>query len=207
MPCRHDVVRKVSSSGARRKGYWSALKLLTGLIGIVLLHTFPFSAYADDVLEKLNLLEITISNLTIRIDALEKRLAAIEKTLIRAPKTEAKELVKEVKPEPKPKEVVSPAGSEDFVSIGGGFLLGNVNYKASLGDTIFSGEIENQSTKDYKTVIFNIKVFDEKGTVLGGSDFYVQELYKWAKVPFTATIFGVNTKSIARYEIKFDRGF
>ena len=176
------------------------------LTGITLVLTSPFSAYADDVLEKLNSLEIAVSNLTIRIDALEKRLAAIEKTLIKSPKTEAKEPVKETKAEPKPKKA-APAGPEDFVSIGGGFLLENVNYKASLGDTIFSGEIENQSIKGYKTVIFNIKVFDEKGNVLGSHDFYVQELERGAKVPFEVTLFGVNTKSIARYAVKFDRGF
>lgn len=176
------------------------------LTGIVFVLTFSFPVYADDVSEKLNSLEIAVSNLTIRIDALEKRLAAIEKTLIKAPKAEEKTPAKETKAEPKPKEA-APVGPGDFVSIGGGFLLVNVNYKASLGDTIFSGEIENQSIKGYKTVIFNIKVFDEKGTVLGSHDFYVQELGRGAKVPFEVTIFGVNTKSIARYAVKFDRGF
>lgn len=179
-------------------------------IGIALVLASPYSTHADDVSEKLNSLEITISNLTIRIDALEKRLAAIEKTLIKSTsggqKVEAKEPAKELRVEPKPKEI-APLGPEDFISISGGFLLWSVNYKASLGDTIFSGEIENQSIKSYKTVIFNIKVFDEKGTVLGGHDFYVQELDRGAKVPFEVTIFGVNMKSIARYEIKFDRGF
>lgn len=166
--------------------------------------TSPFSAYADDVLEKLNSIEIAISNLAKKIDDLEKRLAAIEKELIKAPKTNAPAKKPRIKPRPKE---TTPLGPEDFVSIGGGFQLGNLSYKSSLGDTIFSGEIENQSLKSYKTVIFNIKVFDKKETILGGSDFYLQELYMGAKVPFEVTIFGVKKDLIAGYEINFVKGF
>lgn len=166
--------------------------------------TSSFSVYADDVLEKLNSIEIAILKLTQKIDALEKRLAAIENVLLKAPK--AKAPAKKSKAKPRPEEA-TPIGPEAFVSIGGGFLLGNFTYKASLGDTIFSGEIENQSIKSYKTVIFNIKVFNKKETILGGSDFYLQGLYMGAMVPFEVTIFGVGVKSIAGYEINFVKGF
>ncbi|MGR3311126.1 MAG: hypothetical protein ACUZ77_10155 [Candidatus Brocadiales bacterium] len=177
------------------------------------------SAYADDVLKKLdsietsilnltkkfdtlekkklNAIEIAILSLTRKFDTLEKRLAAIEHALTPA---------KESKVEPKLKDA-TPVGPEGFVSIGGGFQLGNLSYKASLGNTIFSGEVENQSLISYTTVIFNIKVFNKKETILGGSDFYLQGLYMRTKVPFEVTIFGVNMKSIAGYEINFVRGF
>lgn len=187
---------------AVRKEKDMTMKKILFLIGVVLALASPLSAYADDVLEKLNSIEIAITNLTKKIDALETKLAAIEKALIKTPK----EPDKTIKVEPKTKQA-APAGSDDFASIGGGFLLGSVNHKASLGDTIFSGEIENQSIKSYKTAIFNIKVLDEKGATLGGSDFYLQELFMGAKVPFEVTVFGVKKESIARYEIKFDRGF
>jgi hypothetical protein len=186
-----------------RKGKDITMKKTVLLTVIVLVLTSPFSAHADDVLDKLNSIEIAISKLAKKIDALEKRLAAIENVLLVAPKTKAPA---KPKAKPRPRDATS-IGPEDFVSIGGGFLLGNLRYKASLGDTIFNGEIENQSIKNYKTVIFNIQVFDKKETILGGSDFYLQELYMGAKVPFEVTIFGVNKDLIAGYEINFVRGF
>lgn len=192
----------------KRKDILMKKPLLPIGILFVLMFTSPFSALADDViyevLYKLNQIEESLANLTNKIDSIDKRLAAIEKELVKAPKKETKASSR--KPKITPKEAV-PDGPGEFVGIGGGCLLGNLTYKASLGNTTFSGEIENQSFNNYKTVIFNLKVFNKKNFKLGGSDFYLQELYSGAKVTFEVTIFGVNINSIAGYEINFVRGF
>lgn len=166
--------------------------------------TSSFHVYADDVLERLDSIKFAISKLTRKIDALEKRLEAIENVLLKAPKPNAH--AKSYRSDPRQNNSI-PVGPEGFVDIGAGFLMGNLSYKASLGNTTFNGEIENQSIKSYKTVIFNIKVFNKKETVIGGKDFLLHEFYIRERLPFEITIFSVDMKSIAGYEINFVKGF
>ena len=145
----------------------------------------------EKVLEKLMALEDAFRNLYLKIDDLEKRVSQLEKGL---PKKAEKAT---------PREIPSAQGAVDM---GQGFFAVEVNFRGSLNDTIFTGEIENSSTKNYQFMVFNLEVYNEKGEVIGATSSYVMDIPMGSRKPFEVTIYGVNVKDVARYSIKYAKG-
>ncbi len=145
----------------------------------------------EQVLEKLDSIEKTISDLTFRILALEKRIISLEeKFLLERSETEA-----QFKRIPD----VFKQSDEDFSIV-------NVTYETHYNDTIFKGNIINKSNKDYKYALFKISVYDKKGAVLASNDFYILNMDRGTRRSFEATIHGVKAEEFEKYTIEFNKG-
>ncbi|MFN3467244.1 MAG: FxLYD domain-containing protein [Candidatus Brocadiales bacterium] len=145
------------------------------------------------VLEKLMALEETLHEMALKLDGLEKRVTALEKGTTQAPKATKT-------------PSMAPRRATGSVDIGQGLTIVNLTYKPVLGDTVFTGELENGSSRDYQFVLFNVEVLDTKGKVLGANAAYVMEIPMGARQPFEVTIYGVSAKDISRYIIKYVKG-
>lgn len=91
------------------------------------------------------------------------------------------------------------------------FPVYDVNFKASLNDNsvLATGEIENNSPRDYSVAMFRIMLFNKKQR-LGTGFAKVYEFKRNTRKAFEAPIKGVEVaaiKSIARYEILFESGY
>lgn len=167
-------------------------KILTFLI-FCLIPSFLLlgASNSEQVLEKLDSLEKSISNLSFRILALEKRIISLEeKFLLEKTKTEAQ--FKRI--------------PEGFEQSDDDFSIVNVTYESHYNDTIFKGNIINRSNKDYKYALFKISVYDKKGTVLASSDFYILNMDRGTRRSFEATIHGFKADEFDKYTIKFNKG-
>lgn len=143
------------------------------------------------ILEKITALEESFRQISLRLVELEKRVETLEK----ARPAEAK----------RPAKALPPARRE-FIDIGQGFYALNLSFKGDVNNTIFTGEIENTSTKDYQFMLFNIEVYDEKGNTLGSSSGYVMDIPMGARKPFEVVIYGANAREVARYAVKYVKG-
>jgi hypothetical protein len=165
-------------------------------LGILYLFLFLSFLGANDpqekILEKIMALEDAFRNLSLKIDDLEKRVSQLEKGLPK--KAEKAE---------KPREMPY---AQDVLDMGQGFFALEVGFRGSLNDTIFTGEIENSSTKNYQFMVFNLEVYNEKGEVIGATSSYVMDIPMGSRKPFEVTIYGVNVKDVARYSIKYAKG-
>ncbi len=146
---------------------------------------------SDQVLEKLDSLEKSISNLSFRILALEKRIISLEENF----------LLEKTKTEAQFKRI--PEGFEQSED---DFSIVNVTYKSHYNDTIFKGTIINKSNKDYKYALFKITVYDKKGAVLASNDFYILNMDRGTRRSFEATIHGFKADEFDKYTIEFNKG-
>lgn len=164
-------------------------------IPLAFLYLFMFLGASDPqavIMEKITALEESLHEALSKLESLEKRVTALEKGTPQAPKTTKA-------PSTAPKRPRS-------VDIGQGLTIVNLVYKPVLNDTIFTGELENSSARDYQFVLFNVEVLDAKGKVLGESPAYVMDIPIGARKSFEVTIYGVNAKDINRYIIKYIKG-
>jgi hypothetical protein len=164
-------------------------------IPLAFLYLFLFLGANDPqaiIMEKLMALEETLREMARKLDGLEKRVTILEKGTAQPPKA-AK---------------VPPAAPKKpgFVDIGQGLTIVNLVYKPVLNDTVFTGELENGSSKDYQFVLFNVEVMDAKGKVLGANASYVMDIPMGERRAFEVTIYGVNAKDINRYIIRYVKG-
>jgi hypothetical protein len=162
---------------------------------LAFLYLFLFLGASDPqavIMEKLTALEETLHEMALKLEGLEKRVTALEKGAGQAPKTT--------------KALTTPSKRPGFVDIGQGLTIVNLIYKPVLNDTVFTGELENGSSKDLQFVLFNVEVLDSKGKVLGTNAAYVMDVPMGARQPFEVTIYGVNAKDINRYIIKYVKG-
>jgi hypothetical protein len=88
---------------------------------------------------------------------------------------------------------------------GHGFYYSNISFRSYIeGETSrLIGEIRNDSTKDYRTVIFKLSVYDKEGILLDTSDLLVDNIGQGQTKTFEAFI-DVVPNAIARYKIQFD---
>ena len=151
--------------------------------------------HAQDVSNKLNMLEIVISNLMARVEALEKRVNALEKNLSggvsKMPKKET------LSPEP-PK----PSLTNGFEDIGSGFFIRNVRFIPFGVNVLFTGEIANMSEKNYRFAKFKLEVYDDRDLLVKKEEFTIPDIPKDSVKSFEAMLVGVDAGFINRYVIK-----
>ncbi|HHT9120409.1 MAG TPA: FxLYD domain-containing protein [Candidatus Hypogeohydataceae bacterium YC41] len=166
-------------------------------IPLAFLYLFLFLGASDPqaiIMEKLTALEETLHELAQRLERLEKRVTNLEKgTTAQSPKPSKA-------PSPTPKKMPTT------IDLGGGLSVVNLNFKPAFNDTVFTGELENGSSRDFQFVLFNVDVLDSSGKVLGTSPAYVMDIPMGSSRPFEVTIYGVNAKDIGRYVIKYVKG-
>lgn len=146
---------------------------------------------SEQILKKLDSLDKTISELSFRILALEKRIISLEE----------KFLMEETRTETQLKGI-----PEDIEPTDEDFSILNVTYETHYNNTIFRGNIINNSNKDYKYALFKISIYDKKGAVLASNDFYILNMDRGTKRSFEATIHGVRADEFEKYTIKFNKG-
>ncbi|MFQ5964851.1 MAG: FxLYD domain-containing protein [Candidatus Scalinduaceae bacterium] len=145
----------------------------------------------QQVIEKLDSLERTISELSLRILALEKRIISLEeKILLQAAK--GKDQTRKV-----------PENLEQFED---DFSVVNVTYETDYNDTIFKGDISNRANKDFRYALFKISVYDKKGSVIASNDFYILNMDRGTKRSFEVKLRGVKANEFERYTIEFNKG-
>ena len=176
-------------------------KFLFGVLSVSSLALLIFSGttgytlYAQDASNKLNMLEIVISNLIARVEALEKRVSALEKNTSagasKAPKKEAS-----IKEPPK------SALTNGFEDIGNGFFVRNVRFNPFGTNVLFTGEIANRSEKNYRFAKFTLEIYDDRDLLVKKEEFTVPDLPKDSVKSFEAMLIGVETGLINRYVIK-----
>lgn len=170
-------------------------KYFYGLVILIFSTLFVNTLYAQDVSNKLSMLEIVISNLVTRIDALEKRVNALEKNLaIGAAKAPAKDTYG---------KTYSPAsGGDGFEDIGGEFFVKNVRFIPFGVNVLFTGEVANRSEKNYRFAKFSLEIYDDRDLLVKVEEFTIPDIPKNSVKSFEAMIVGVDAGLINRYVIK-----
>ena len=176
-------------------------KFLVGVMAVSSLTLLIFSGttgktlYAQDSSNKLNMLEIVISNLMARVEALERRVSALEKNTSagasKAPKKEAP-----IKEPPK------SALTNGFEDIGSEFFVRNVRFSPFGANVLFTGEIANRSEKNYRFAKFTLEIYDDRDLLVKKEEFTVPDLPKDSVKSFEAMLIGVEAGIINRYVIK-----
>lgn len=159
--------------------------------------------FGAKILEKVMALEASLSNLSRKVDEMEKRLSKLEKApppqeIFRKAQESENPIVK-----PLDEKIKSPAMDID---IGHGFRGINVSYESSFSDTVFTGEIEN-NTGDRESVHFHVEAYDKEGKVIGKGGFHFMRIAMGERKSLELVIRGLNAKEIARYSITCTRGF
>lgn len=153
------------------------------------------SLFAQDVSNKLNMLEIVISNLIARVEALEKRVNTLEKNLSAG-------VSKAPKREMPAKETAGPSFAGGFEDIGNGFFLKNVRFNPFGDNVLFAGEIANRSEKNYRFAKFKIEIYDDRNLLVKTEEFTIPDSPKDSVKPFEAMLFGVDADLVSRYVIR-----
>lgn len=170
------------------------MKRILTLFIFCLLPSFLFLGASDPqpVLNKLDSLEKTISDLSFRILALEKRIISLEeKIFLQATRQE------------KPPESTP---SEDFEQSGDDFSIEDVTYETQYNGTIFRGKITNNTNNDFQYSLFKITVYKKDGSIADSNDFYILNLDRHSTRKFEAKIHGVKKEEFERYTIEFTKG-
>ena len=165
------------------------------LIFLILCFTPSFillgASDSQQVLEKLDSLEKVISDLSFRILALEKRIISLEEKIfleaIRTPKQPGKI-------------------PESFEQAADNFSIENVTCETHYNDTVFKGNVTNNTNKDFRYTLFKITVYGKNGSVVSSNDFYILNIDMGTTRAFEATIHGFKKEEFERYEIEFTKG-
>ncbi|MCP5004105.1 MAG: hypothetical protein GY941_09205 [Planctomycetes bacterium] len=171
------------------------LTLILCIFPSLLLYADPESS---QVLDKLDSIEKTISDLSFRIFALEKRILSFEENFLFKEKPHADHYMKS---DPRTGGI-----TEDSEPPPGNFSFLNVTYTNNYNDTVFKGEVTNQSNKSYRYALFKICVFNDKGTVLSSNDFYILNLDRGTQRSFEAKLHGIKIHEFVDYAIEFNKG-
>ena len=142
------------------------------------------------VLEKLDSLEKVISDLSFRILALEKRIISLEEKIF----LEATRLEKQPGMIP-----------ESFEPSAADFSIESVTCETHYNDTIFRGDITNNTNNDFSYTLFKITVYSKNGSVVSSKDFWILNMDRGATRTFEATINGFKKEEFERYEITFTK--
>jgi hypothetical protein len=167
-------------------------KTLTLLI-FCLLPSFFFLGASEPqpVLEKLDSLEKTISNLSFRILALEKRIISLEEKIFLAATRQEK------LPENVP---------QNLEQAGDDFSIEDVTYETQYNGTVFKGRITNNTNNDFQYSLFKITVYKKNGSIASSNDFYILNLNRHSTKTFEAKIHDATKEEFERYLIEFTKG-
>ncbi len=169
-------------------------KTLTLLI-FCLLPSFFFLGASEPqpVLEKLDSLEKTISNLSFRILALEKRIISLEEKIFLAA-TRQEKLPENISP-------------ENFEQFGDDFSIEDVTYATQYNGTVFRGKITNNTNSDFQYSLFKITAYKKDGSVAASSDLIIMNLESRSTRVFEEKIHDIKKEEFETYEIEFTKGF
>ncbi len=177
------------------KKFLFGVSAMSSLALLIFSGTTGYTLYAQDASNKLNMLEIVISNLMARVEALEKRVSALEKNTSagasKAPKKEAS-----IKESPK------SSLTNGFEDIGNGFFVRNARFNPFGTNVLFTGDIANRSEKNYRFAKFTLEIYDDRDLLVKKEEFTVPDLPKDSVKSFEAMLIGVETGLINRYVIK-----
>ncbi len=169
-------------------------KFLVGLVILIISAIPENTLHAQDLPNKLNMLEIVISNLIARVDALEKRVGALEKNLSAGmPKTQKRE----VTGKDSAKSFLA-GGLED---IGKGFFARNVHFTPFGDNVLFTGEIVNRSEKNYRFAKFKIEIYDDNGLLVKKEEFTIPDIPCDSIRSFEAMLVGIEAGLVNKYVI------
>ena len=146
---------------------------------------------SQPVLKKLDSLEKVISDLSFRILALEKRIISLEEKIF----------LEATRRDKQPGMI-----PESFEPSADNFSIGSVTCETHYNDTIFKGDITNNSNKDFRYTLFKITVYSKSGSVVSSNDFYILNMDRGTTRAFEATIHGFKKEEFERYEITFTKG-
>lgn len=170
-------------------------KILTRLSVLIIPMILSNMVCAQDVSNKLDMLEIVISNLIARVEALEKRVNALEKNLStgisKAPRKEV--------PGKEPLKSPLAGGFED---IGSGFFVRNVRFNPFGDNVLFTGEIANRSEKNYRFAKFKLEIYDDRDLLIKKEEFTIPDIPKDSIKSFEAMLVGVEAGLISKYVIR-----
>jgi hypothetical protein len=152
---------------------------------------FMGASNPQPVLEKLDSLEKAISGLSFRILALEKRFISLEEKMF----------LEGTKLEKLPGNI-----PESFELSGDDFSIESVTCESQYNDTVFKGEITNNTNNDFKYTLFKITVYNKKGSVVSSNDFYILNMDRGSTRTFEAKIHGFKKEEFERYAIEFTKG-
>ena len=152
---------------------------------------FMGASNPQPVLEKLDSLEKAISDLSFRILALEKRFISLEEKMF----MEATKLEKQPGNIP-----------ESFEQSGDDFSIESVTCETQYYDTIFKGEITNNTNSDFRYSLFKITVYNKNGSTVSSNDFYILNMDRGSTRAFEAKVHGVKKEEFERYAIEFIKG-
>jgi len=94
-----------------------------------------------------------------------------------------------------------------FENIGGGFYARNVSFTSFGSSSTVTGEIKNNSKKDYHLASFVMKVYSKDYGMITSFDFSVRRLKSGGIKSFEEIVAGVHPVDIARYEILFKSSY
>ncbi|TVM04349.1 MAG: hypothetical protein CV087_00180 [Candidatus Brocadia sp. WS118] len=149
---------------------------------------------AQDVSDKLNMLEIVISNLIARVEALEKRVNVLEKNL-------SPGISKAPKKEITGKEPAKAVPKDGFEDLGNGFFIRNVRFNPFGDNVLFTGEVANRSEKNYRFAKFILEIYGDHDILVKKEEFTIPDLPKESIKSFEAMLIGVESGMIGRYVI------
>ena len=90
---------------------------------------------------------------------------------------------------------------EGFENIGSGFFIRNVSFDSFGSSSTVTGEIKNNSKKDYHLATFVMKIYSNSYGMLTSFDFSVRRLKSGDIKTFEEIVTGIRPVDIARYEI------
>ncbi|MBM4053626.1 MAG: hypothetical protein FJ264_02910 [Planctomycetes bacterium] len=161
-------------------------------------------AFAQDVSNKLQLLEIVISNLVSRVESLENRINVLEKYLTGTGGGTPSDVIpkKKMDAEIHREDIAKPLVMEGYDDIGDGFFVKNVRFSPFGENVLFTGEITNKSGKNYRFAKFKVKIYDDRGAFFKEEEFAIPDIPKESTRSFESMITGLQSAFISKYEIR-----
>lgn len=174
-------------------------RIIFGFLVSIFPMTLIHPLYAQDVSNKLNMLEIVVSNLVSRVEALEKRVNDLEKG---RGVSSAGSVPKVIKKELPAKESSKTAITNGFEDIGNGFSVRNVRFSPFGSNVLCTGEIANRTDKNYRFAKFTLEIYDDRDLPVKKEEFTIPDLPKESVEPFETMIIGVEAGLVSRYVIR-----
>jgi len=164
--------------------------------GLLFSTTLGSMSYAQDLSDKMSMLEIVISNLVTRVEALEKRINSLERNLSGGASKSVKKEGVVVEPPPRPS---LPGGFED---VGRGFYVKNTRFNLFGTNVLFTGEVANKSEKNCRFAKFFLEIYDDRDLLIKKEEFTLPDIPKETTKPFEVMVVGIEANSIHRYVVR-----